>query len=149
MKRFFLTACLILCLVSKAFAIDLNPLNIDWTPWHSDPWDKTEKIMLTGFWALHGVDYLQTATFLDSDEFCELNPAIEAVYDEWGQAGLAVYFLAIGGFTSAFADWLPATPRKVLFIPISNPRKAFLFVMDNVKLICIANNVAVGVRIDW
>lgn len=77
----------------------------------SEPWDKTDKILMGNYLSLTVIDHFWTNKSMRTGDY-NLNPAIECIYDNYGTSGMNVYRIIETGGIWYILDNLSGKNRK-------------------------------------
>ena len=100
-------------------------------------WSASEKALAGTFTLGQVINYSQTMNTLRDDDWHELNPVIDAVYDEWGREGVVAWKVGTTAAMLYMADKLPKY------------RKTILWVSNTVVWSVVGHDVYVGVGFSW
>ena len=101
-----------------------------------DVWDKQDKILFALSTASMAVDWRQTKVIAENPtQFQETNPLLGK---HPSASDVDVYFAAAFVGTTVIAHILPSKYRKV-----------WLLGLMTVSVVCIANNIRIGVGVQW
>ena len=94
-------------------------------------WSKLDKFLLTTGTVLNGIDILQTREIFNNSKYKELNPVLEKL----GRDGATIAMISSNLLIYWFTDKYPKY------------RTGLLGIYNGVKVICVGNNIGLGVKI--